>query len=72
MLGLVKRGGQEGGIGQRGRCRWIQYDHVGDNDGEHVDHPGQLPSWAVNLPTSELTEEVSGSVKTFFIRIWEF
>ena len=36
MLGLVKRGGQEEGIGQRGRCRWIQYDHVGDNDGEHV------------------------------------
>ena len=23
MLGLVKRGGQEEGIGQRGRCRWM-------------------------------------------------
>ena len=36
MLGLVKRGGREEGIGQRGRCRWIQHGHVGDNDGEDV------------------------------------
>ena len=36
MLGLVKRGGQEEGIGQRGRCRWIQ--HVGDNDDDDYDN----------------------------------